>query len=192
MKHVKPALVCLFPHVGTVESSLLSGLNLLLRQTRTPTKKDVQRNPEALAIIAAYMRYTAQFPLMVEELRRICGQSYAVVAKGEGPNSGIHPYFGTFDYQLSSEVSLLEDGRTWTDQDFEVDWSSLSGKVSERHIIVAGFHFDDCVAKFAQAAAALGKYALLCPWVSNYFYATIATCRSFGTMPPYDIPLLCE
>lgn len=190
---MKPALVFLFPHVGTVEDSLLSGLGLLMNRIGAGrTLEDVQKRPQLAAIAQGYLEFTGLLPRVANELRCICDKSYAVVAEGDNPKSEILPDFGAFDHHLVSGVSLMEDGRTWANQGYEIDWAAMASSVGEQHVVVAGFHFDDCVKKFANATMALGKYTLLCPWVSDYFHTSIATTRSLNVLMPFDVPLLCE
>lgn len=190
---MKPALVFLFPHAGTVEDSLLSSLGLLMNRIGAGrTLEDVQKRPHLAAIAQDYLEFTGLLPRLVDELRRICDKSYAVIAKGDGPKSEILPDFGIFDHHLVSGVFLMEDGRTWANQGHKIDWATMASSISEQHVIVAGFHYDDCVKKFASATMALGKYTLLCPWVSDYFHTSIATTRCLKVAMPFDVPLLCE
>ncbi len=153
------ALVLLFPHtVITAHEENEAHIRLY----------DSEISPEQLEKMFVIPLRAVTF------LRRRGYRVAAIVHRDEdGKVSDLAKNFGLGpeDQVIDSGVIVLPNGKygKWARKKYP-GWNRLVRAIPEEELVVGGFHFNDCVSKFAQAAQAAGKVVKVSPLISDLFY----------------------
>ncbi len=151
------AAVFLFPHRATSEH-----LEEIVGET-------AQRKGIAPRRIASWFELLT---IRVNQLRKRVEQAYLVVTEDQaGRMSEISPRFRYCQpaIEIRPGIVVEDDGIIWKTEEYP-DYSLILEQIAETRLIIGGFHFCDCVPKFALAARQDGREVIISPRTTDLHY----------------------
>jgi len=88
---------------------------------------------------------------------------------------------------IDSGVTVKPDGK-WVKKGYP-DWMKFVRTISQQELLVGGFHFDDCVVRFAGVARQAGRQVKVSPLISDLYYSEYCSCRLLGFGNRFRLPL---
>lgn len=129
------------------------------------------------------IRLLAEMTTIAQRLRQEIGKTYLVLWEND---TELTARFGEHDgaIRISSEAMVDEVGGRWIKKP---KFIHIVSQIKEQTILVAGFHYEDCVSKFIRAAKRTGKKVLLSPALTDLRYHAIQS-EILGVEMPYELP----